>query len=294
MTFLDEIGDSVNQFFANYLAQSSGTGAGYADIKQGFGKSSSSLPYTDQQLAGSPNGARNGPPSSPYIILEQIFANGTLSNRFVFINPRIETFDFDDLSMEENNGSMVTITFTYDAILPYTIPQSTLYSWGNTDLLAGGGTSGPSNGFSMNGIIGGAISNGLGLIIGGAATVPNTLGTLGVATAGLSLINGIPRSIGAVGGNTVASPIIPNGYSNTTSYLSASTSVLSRNLSTSLTTVSSGSNLSFGGAPPSSPLNSGLTPTLISQSQGNAVFNSPTASPFTPSQQSALNNITLE
>lgn len=137
MSFLDEIGNSVNSFFVAYLAQRSGTGRGNYGIDKGFGDASSSLPYSrgyTEQL-----GQR--------IVLEQIFANGTMTNRFIFINPRIESFDFDELSMEDsNNGSLMNLTFSYDALECYTVYGSVEYTWGQTDLLRGGGTSGMSNG----------------------------------------------------------------------------------------------------------------------------------------------------
>jgi hypothetical protein len=49
-------------------------------------------------------------------------------------------------------GSHATVTFTYDAIEMMTVYGSTIHSWGNVDLLRGGGTSGKKNGGSTSGI----------------------------------------------------------------------------------------------------------------------------------------------
>jgi hypothetical protein len=167
ITFFDEIGNTLNEFFVNYMKERSGTGSGRYGIDRGFGEASSSKPYGN---AYSEN-------TDQKIIVEQIFANGTRSNRFIFINPRIENFDFDELSMEESNtGSHATVTFTYDAIEMMTVYGSTIHSWGKVDLLRGGGTSGVMNAGSKDGVSGVAqtsTATGLGIM----GSVPNDGGT---------------------------------------------------------------------------------------------------------------------
>jgi len=146
ISFLDEVGNSITEFFAAYLKERSGTGQGNYGIDRGWGGATSSKPY------------KNGysQQSGQQIVIEQIFMNrdsGILSNRFTFMNPRIETFDFDELAMDEsNNGSMATVTFTYDAITVETVSNSTINSWGDTDLLRGGGTSGRENAGETSGV----------------------------------------------------------------------------------------------------------------------------------------------
>lgn len=147
ISFLDEIGDSVFEFFKSYMAHVSGTGQGNYGIDKGWGSASSTIPYANGYSMT----------NNQKIIIEQIFVDlrkgyGPRSNRFTFINPRIETFDFDDLNHEDSTtGSMANMTFTYDAIHSETQAEQTLYSWGDTDLFHGGGTSGPGNGASPNG-----------------------------------------------------------------------------------------------------------------------------------------------
>lgn len=148
ITFLDEVGDSVNAFFATYMASMSGTGRGNYGIDRGWYDASSSIPYT--------NGYSDE--FGRQIIIEQIFPhfagqNSTFqANRFYLLNPRIETFDFDELTHEDSSaGSMANMTFSYDAIYCETVNDKTVYSWGMTDLLHGGGTSGQGNGGSADG-----------------------------------------------------------------------------------------------------------------------------------------------
>jgi len=146
ITFLDEIGNSVNNFFATYMAERSGQGEGHADTDAGLGKATSTKSY--------PNGYSAG----RKIIVEQIFANGTHSNWFTFINPRIEAFDFDELNMEDSLGSLLTVMFSYDALTCDTHERSRLYGWGETDLLKGGDYPGKNAGDESGMYRAGAIS----------------------------------------------------------------------------------------------------------------------------------------
>ena len=137
ITFLDEIGNSVNDFYTKYVTAHSGQGNGQWGINQGFSKTSS-RPY------------KTGYSTIKAITIEQIFANGLYMNQFKFLNPRIESFQFDELNMEDNAGSMATIQFSYDSILNQTFSlaednESEMYTWGNTDLLMAGGSSGFAN-----------------------------------------------------------------------------------------------------------------------------------------------------
>lgn len=130
MTLLDEIGDTVHGFFSGYLKKTSDQASGGYGIDTGTGGSSSSKPYE-----------QTGFSSGRKIIIQQIFANGLADNKFKFKNPRIETFDFDELSMEDTNGSLLNITFSYDALECETGNGSPIYTWGETDISMGGGSS---------------------------------------------------------------------------------------------------------------------------------------------------------
>lgn len=136
LAFLDEIGNSVNDFFVKYSKSVSGQADGKWGIDNGFGDSSSTKPYKNTYSNGK------------YIIVSQIFGNGNYSNEFKFINPRIESFQFDELNMEDNAGSLVTVQFSYDSLACQTVTGGSgegFYPWGNTDILKGGGSSGLPN-----------------------------------------------------------------------------------------------------------------------------------------------------
>lgn len=231
MSFLDDISNSVNEFFTGYMAKRTGTAQGNASIMDGFGNSGSSKPY------------KNGYSEGKAIIIEQIFANGTRSNRFTFVNPRIESFDFDELNMEDSNGNMVNITFSYDAFTSETVNSSTLYSWGNTDLLKGGGTSGPPNGGDTNG--GGGVqqsANGRG-VGNGSQNNYNSDDTFAKTVAGFDLLNLSKGSLG----ETVNS-LIPRGIFNQNGVIGSAATTLFNDMSNSIKNVFNGNNLKFGGA----------------------------------------------
>jgi hypothetical protein len=216
ITFFDEIGNTLNRFFESYLRKRSGTGNGHYGIDRGFGEASSSLPY------GNGYSDKYG----QRIIVEQIFDSGTQSNRFTFINPRIEQFDFDELSMEESStGSHATILFTYDAIEMMTVYGSTIHSWGNVDLLRGGGTSGPYNGGNINGIPTTGIYEG----VGGA-------------------LDKILRPMSPGGyGSPYGQPTFGHGNVPMNGQNRTFTDTLSQGISNTLNSIKSGANSLFGG-----------------------------------------------
>lgn len=143
MTFHDEIGNSVHEFFKYYLENRSGQGAGGWGTNYGFGLASSSKPYEKNNFY--PNAPR-GYSAGQQVILEQIFANGSNTNRFIFVNPRIESLNFDGVDMSDNTGSMLTCSFSYDALSVQTIPYALSYRWGMNDLLKGGSIAGINGG----------------------------------------------------------------------------------------------------------------------------------------------------
>lgn len=253
MTFLDEIGNSVNFMFQRYLEATSGMASGGYGIDSGFGASSSTKPY------------KRGYSHGKKITVEQIFANGTHSNRFIFLNPRIETFELDELSMEESAGSMATITFTYDALSMETVKGSRLYGWGNMDLLRGGipgidglprPNAGDTNAIGQSSLTESPGSAG-GLGIGGLSNFISSTTSSLTSEAGLVAANAVPGALqdlaapGSIGGQ-----LLNSGFKN---FTGSGGDVLSSNIQGTLATITSGQNLSFGGAstPPFSSFTSG-------------------------------------
>ena len=225
ITFFDEIGNTLNDFFVTYLKQRSGTGSGKYGIEQGFGEATSSKPYGNGY--SQTNGQR--------VIVEQVFANGTQSNRFIFINPRIEKFDFDDLSMDESNiGSHGTVTFSYDAIECVTVYGSTIHSWGNVDLLRGGGTSGEMNGGSTSGVGPGTLNNSISDLYDSVRTAAETVGNLPNALVGMALGTQV---------NTGSNSILGGAGS----AIRTVSDTISQGVQGTLKAITSGANMIFGG-----------------------------------------------
>lgn len=228
--FLDETGNSVNEFFKSYLELMSGTGSGNYGIDKGWGSASSSKPYA--------NGYSNTRGQS--IVLEQIFidtrrSGGPRSNRFTFVNPRIESFDFDEVSHEDSNsGSMANITFNYDAINVETVNDSTIYSWGNTDLFAAGGSSATSNAGELNGQK--MYSDGSPNIKIPATSAYDQL------KKGIDVITNIPNAlVGSI--NTAIAPLATQ-FNNG---VDAATDIISKDIQNTLSSIQSGANSLLGG-----------------------------------------------
>jgi hypothetical protein len=229
MSLLDETGNSVNNFFVEYLKRVSGTGGGSWGIDGGFGNASSSKPY--EQNKGYSSGKR--------IIIEQVFANGLYSNLFELINPRIESFDFDELNMEDSSsGSMLTLTVSYDALECKTVKRNDSYSWGNTDLGKAGGSSGLPNAGQPSRYDGGipTIQSASGSAIGGAGLSLSKGGALNPLEDVISRISGLPKTLGNIGANALNSAA--------KGIISSAGNILSRNVSETLNAVKS---FSFGG-----------------------------------------------
>lgn len=227
ISFLDEIGDSVFNFFKNYMASVSGTGQGNYGIDKGWGSASSTIPYANGYSMK----------NHQRIIIEQIFIDlkkgyGPRSNRFTFINPRIETFDFDELSHEDSTGgSMANMTFTYDAIHSETQSKETLYSWGYTDLFHGGGTSGPANA---------GATDSADMFNGGEPAIKQPSESIySMLQKGSDILGNIPNALGGLMGGgassrgIAASPLAP----------SSTGDILSQQTQGTLSTISSGQNM---------------------------------------------------
>ena len=263
MTFLDEVGNSVFNFFSSYIQMMSGTGQGNYGIDTGWGSSSSSIPYA--------NGYSNK--RGQKIILEQIFVNlaagtsgGPMSNRYTFLNPRIETFDFDELSHDEGStGSNASISFSYDSILTETQTDSTIYSWGKTDLFKAGGSSGMSNSGSVDGNP---------MYTNGGPSIKNQIGIYGALQKGADVLSHIPNALSGLLSPILAGPaaIISKLDHLGGSLLSGGIDVLSSNISTTLSSITSGMNtINKGASVSQSQIISQDLPQSITSSEG--VFN---------------------
>lgn len=232
LTFLDEIGNSVNDFFVKYIASVSGQAAGKWGIDTGFGNSSSTKPY------------KNSYSNGKFIIVSQIFGNGNYANEYKFINPRIESFNFDELNMEDNAGSLVTVQFSYDSLACTTVQGGSgegFYTWGNTDILKGGGTSGFPNAGSTSLAEGGqqAVQSANGNGIVGGLGLPRYSDIVGqLTTQGVSQLQTLPGALqGAIPSPTIGTV----GFGGP---ISSSDTTLDRGILSTLAEIQSGRNFS--------------------------------------------------
>lgn len=75
------------------------------------------------------------------IKLKQIFGHGTALSEFIFVNPRIMNFDFDNVDHEAGaDGSSVSVQFGYDSLY---LEESTMLGtpeprWGQSDVFGNG------------------------------------------------------------------------------------------------------------------------------------------------------------
>ncbi len=224
ITFLDEIGDSVNHFFKSYLREVSGQGQGYTGIDGGNADSSSSIPYS------------NGSSAGREIIVQQIFGNGLADNKFIFKNPRIESFDFDELAMDDSTtGSTMTLSFHYDALECQTGNGRPAYTWGDTDISAGGGTSNFANGGADTSLNESATTGSAGSINAGRSPV------IFPRMSDVADLGEFPTALADLVNNT------PIGGPNQENAISSAASTLDRGIQDTFSQIKSGFNLKFSG-----------------------------------------------
>lgn len=223
-TFLDEIGNTVNSFFALYTAARSNQGNGKASI-QGGEEYSSTIPY------------KNGFSAGRTVEIQQIFGNGAATNIFTLINARIDSMDFDELNMELTAGSMMTCTVSYDAISCRTTGPTRINAWGNTDVYAGGGKDATNAGSSSTEVGRQTSANGGG--IGGQSNFLDSQSQSLYSSAinGLSSLK-VPDSLSRAASSVFNQPDI----------VKSTGDFLSRNLQGTIGFMMSGDNLKFGGS----------------------------------------------
>ena len=228
-TFLDEIGNTVNSFFAQYVAARSNQGNGRASITGG-GEYSSTIPYD------------NGYSSGATVEIQQIFGNGLATNIFTLINARIDAFD--ELNMELSAGSMMSCTVSYDAISCKTTGPNKINSWGQTDLYAGGGTSGQMNAGSSSTDVG-TPASGTGGGIGGQKSFLTTQTDSAFKVAIGALTTQVPPALADL---VTPQSIVALTKFNQPGVISSSGNILSQNIQNTIKSITSGDNLKFGGS----------------------------------------------
>lgn len=101
----------------------------------------------------------------------QVYAHGTRQNTFIFTNPRIENFDFDNLDHEGSEGNALSVSFNYDTLyIKDDVTRGTPAPiWGKSDIL---GNSERSNPKTLGNNIGNTISNVV-------SSIPNMFSSVG-------------------------------------------------------------------------------------------------------------------
>ena len=138
MTSYDDIQNKVMDFFEAYRQAYSPISRGGVDP----------VMYEDSGMSFVPPGAFGssaslGPLENGNInvlrslSITQVYANGQRANVFQFVNPRIESFDFDTVDHEDSQGNMITCQFSYDALLMLdgTPTGTPMTNWGAYDIL---------------------------------------------------------------------------------------------------------------------------------------------------------------
>jgi hypothetical protein len=184
MTFFDDIGNNVTDFFNAYRKALSPisrnefpTGLNPL-IAQQTGMNFS-FPLLENQQDTATRGflANNAINVLESIIIRQIFAHGTRMVEFTFHNPKIVRFDFDEVDHSSTgDGNVLSAQFDYDALYVSEVknPNGTpAPMWGKTDILgnrAGSTTTGVSPNDRIAGGIFDSVINAGTRVIGGAAS----------------------------------------------------------------------------------------------------------------------------
>ncbi len=103
----------------------------------------------------------------------QVYAHGTRQNTFIFTNPRIENFDFDNLDHEGSEGNALSVSFNYDTLyIKDDITRGTPAPiWGRSDILGNAETTAPK-------MLGNNIGNNITSVI---SSIPNIFNSVGAS-----------------------------------------------------------------------------------------------------------------
>lgn len=149
LSFIDDIQNKVGDFFNVYRsAYSPIANLGDSPSQQAL-EAGGGMMWTPGDPGTSPAyAAASGPLSNnslnvlSKITLVQVFAHGTAQTSYVFTNPRIESFEFDDLDMSSSEGQELKCTFSYDTLYIQESKTSgtPLYAWGISDIIGNDAT----------------------------------------------------------------------------------------------------------------------------------------------------------
>ena len=129
MVFWDDTGNKVASLLSDYHKALSPLARMTNDIRDPKSLESKGMNFGDDEslynvTANSASTRRTS--IFRTISVDQVYLAGNMKslneggryfvNRFYMINPRIESFDFDDLTHENTDGSTISVAFSYDAV----------------------------------------------------------------------------------------------------------------------------------------------------------------------------------
>lgn len=138
MTFYDDVGNNVFEFFDAYRKAYSPISR--IDPNLSFptpdpkNLQEKGMDFSDPSNFRTWHSAGIGPLANNRInvltrmTIYQIFGHGQYVNQFIFVNPRILQFDFDDLDFDGGTGNLLTVQMEYDAIATTTVKLSGMQS----------------------------------------------------------------------------------------------------------------------------------------------------------------------
>lgn len=181
MSFHDDIQNKVVDFFNTYRTAHSPVASLTNDNNRFFEDAGMNFQVPGQPSSGIYSAsmgvlANNQRNMLSHIEVVQVYGHGTRQNVFIFSNPRIESFDFDNLSHESSEGNGCTVSFNYDAL--YIKDEATSgtpeYSWGQSDIV--GNTDATSRNQFGNALMGADNSTGNSKLLSSDA-LGNSIGT---------------------------------------------------------------------------------------------------------------------
>lgn len=130
MSLHDDISNSVLDFFNLYRTSFSPTSR--LSSGQFMNVENDGMSFGSPTLsANSGKLMRNSNNFLKSVTVAQIYASGVKANFYEFINPRIETFDFDNMDMESSLPHGVTVSLSYDGLYfrDVNLYQETIDNW---------------------------------------------------------------------------------------------------------------------------------------------------------------------
>lgn len=114
VTFYDDGDGRMHEMFQLYLQRISPVAN---NINMNLLDNPSSVPFGEMSSLGSVGNNPNGPIRAINIYHYYKSGANLLATSYKYINPKIQTFELDELDMSESDVNTITMTFTYDGVV---------------------------------------------------------------------------------------------------------------------------------------------------------------------------------